>query len=83
MPEHGAPAPLGLAPQATARQRINGATTDGQHWLLARRSLKNPTDLAYFVCSTPVKITLITMALVAGARWAIEETFQTSKGETG
>lgn len=23
------------------------------------------------------------MALVAGARWAIEETFQTSKGETG
>lgn len=68
---------------AWARQRINGPTDDGEHWLLARRSLKDPTDLAYFVCYTPNHVTLITMALVAGARWAIEETFQTSKGETG
>jgi len=68
---------------AWARQRINGPTTDGEHWLLARRSLKDPTDLAYFVCYTPANTTLITMALVAGARWAIEETFQTTKGETG
>lgn len=68
---------------AWARQPIHGPTAGGQHWLLARRSLKDPTDLAYYVCYTPAKTTLITMALVAGARWAIEETFQTSKGETG
>lgn len=68
---------------AWARQRITGPTDDGQHWLLARRSLKDPTDVAYFVCYTPANTTLITMALVAGARWSIEETFQTSKGETG
>src|SRR5699024_1576219 len=68
---------------AWARQRLTGPTDDGEHWLLARRSLKDPTDVAYFVCYTPVNTTLITMALVAGARWAIEETFQTSKGETG
>lgn len=68
---------------AWARQRINGLADDGQHWLLARRSLTDPTDVAYFVCYTPLNTTLITMALVAGARWAIEETFQTSKGETG
>lgn len=68
---------------AWARIRINGPTQNGEHWLLARRSLADLTDLAYFICYTPKYVTLITLALVAGARWAIEETFQTSKGETG
>ncbi len=68
---------------AWARIRINGPTEAGEHWLLARRSLKDPTDLAYFICHTPESVTLIELARVAGARWAIEETFQTSKGETG
>lgn len=68
---------------AWAKQRINGPGEDGEHWLLARRSVKDPTDLAYFVCYTPKGVTLITLALVAGARWSIEETFQTSKGQTG
>ena len=66
-----------------ARQPINGPTDHGEHWLLARRSLHDPTDMAYFICYTPANTTLRTMALVAGTRWAIEETFQTSKGETG
>lgn len=68
---------------AWARQRINGSTGNGEHWLLARRALTDPTDVAYYVCYTPANTTLLTMALVAGARWSIEETFQTSKGETG
>ncbi|NWN88512.1 MAG: IS701 family transposase, partial [Micrococcaceae bacterium] len=68
---------------AWARERLTGPTDDGEHWLLARRSLQDPTDLAYYLCYTPANTTLITMALVAGARWSIEETFQTSKGETG
>lgn len=68
---------------AWAKLRINGPGEDGEHWLLARRSVKDPTDLAYFVCYTPKGVTLITLALVAGARWSIEETFQTSKGQTG
>ncbi|GAC1503885.1 MAG: IS701 family transposase [Pseudarthrobacter sp.] len=62
---------------------INGPAETGEHWLLARRSLKDPTDLAYFICFTPENVALIELARVAGARWAIEETFQTSKGETG
>ena len=66
-----------------ARIRINGPAETGEHWLLARRSLKDPTDLAYFICHTPENVTLIELARVAGARWAIEETFQTSQGETG
>ena len=68
---------------AWARIRINGPAETGEHWLLARRSLKDPADLAYFICHAPENTTLIELARVAGARWAIEETFQTSKGETG
>lgn len=66
-----------------ARIRINGPTETGEHWLLGRRSLKDPTDLAYYRCYTPANTTLMELARVAGARWSIEETFQTSKGETG
>jgi len=66
-----------------ARTRINGPAESGEHWLLARRSLKDPADLAYFICHGPNNVTLAELARVAGARWAIEETFQTSKGETG
>ena len=68
---------------AWARIRINGPAETGEHWLLARRSLKDPTEKAYFICHTPENVTVIELARVAGARWAIEETFQTSKGETG
>lgn len=66
-----------------ARIRINRPAETGEHWLLGRRSLKDCTDLAYFICHTPENVTLIELARVAGARWAIEESFQTSKGETG
>ncbi len=68
---------------AWARIRINGPAETGERWLLARRYLKDPMDLAHFICHTPENVTLIEPARVAGARWAIEETFQTSKGETG
>lgn len=49
---------------AWARQRLHGPTDDGEHWLLARRSLQDPTDLASYVCYTPANTNLITMARV-------------------
>ena len=52
-------------------------------WLMIRRSLTDPTDCAYYLCSAPVGTTLATLVAVAGKRWAIEETFQTGKGEVG
>ena len=52
-------------------------------WLMIRRSLADPTDCAYYLCSAPVGTTLATLVAVAGTRWAIEETFQTGKGEVG
>lgn len=69
---------------AWARARINDANDpEGEHWLLARRSLADPGDLAYFICHAPARVSLAELVRVAGARWAIEETFQTAKGETG
>lgn len=53
------------------------------HWVLARRSLKDPTDLAYYVCYGPVTTRLKDLVTVAGGRWAVEECFQAAKGECG
>ncbi len=69
---------------AWARARINGEhDPDAEYWLLARRSLADPTELAYYLCHAPKRVSLADLARVAGARWAIEETFQTAKGQTG
>jgi SRSO17 transposase len=53
------------------------------YWLLARRSLSDPTDLAYYLCHGPTDTSLRELVRIAGARWAIEESFQTAKGEVG
>jgi SRSO17 transposase len=53
------------------------------HWLLARRSLSDPTDIAYYLAAAPARTPLRELARVAGTRWAIEETFQTAKSEVG
>ena len=67
-----------------ARARINGARDpDAEYWLLARRSLADPTEIAYYLTHGPKRVALAELARAAGARWAIEESFQTSKGQTG
>jgi SRSO17 transposase len=53
------------------------------HWLLARRSVSDPSKLAYYVCFGPADTDLDELIRVAGSRWAIEECFQTAKNETG
>jgi SRSO17 transposase len=55
----------------------------GEHWLLVRRSLSDPTDLAYYVCFSPRGTALAELVRVAGSRWAIEESFESAKGEVG
>ncbi|MET9031076.1 IS701 family transposase [Nocardia sp. NPDC004168] len=51
--------------------------------LLARRSLDDPADIAYYVCFHPDTIDRGQIVAVAGARWAIEECFQAAKGQCG
>jgi SRSO17 transposase len=52
-------------------------------WLLARRSLSDPTDLAFYVCFAPAATSLATLVQVAGCRWRVEEAFEQAKGEVG
>ncbi len=52
-------------------------------WLLIRRSVSDPTDVAYFACGGPPDTTLETLVRVAGMRWAIEECFELGKGDCG
>jgi SRSO17 transposase len=51
------------------------------YWLLVRRSLTDPTDLAFYLCYGPPSTPLRELVRVAGTRWAIEETFQSAKGQ--
>ena len=53
------------------------------HWLLARRSIAKPGELAYYVCSGPAGTGLEELVRVAGTRWATEECFEQAKGEVG
>lgn len=53
------------------------------YWLLARRSLNDPSDLAYYVGFGPAETSLATLVRVAGTRWAIETCFEEAKGEVG
>ncbi|MEV5308800.1 IS701 family transposase [Streptomyces diastaticus] len=56
---------------------------DRKHWVLARRSISDPTKVAYYIAYAPAEATLNELIAVAGARWAIEECFQTAKGQCG
>lgn len=53
------------------------------HWLLIRRSIADPADMAFYVTFGPHTTDLNELAAVAGLRWTIEECFQSAKGETG
>ena len=54
-----------------------------QRWLLVRRSLSDPTEIAYYVVFAPVATSIEEMISVAGTRWTIESGFETAKGEVG
>ncbi len=52
-------------------------------WWVARRSLSDPTEMAYYLACAPADTTLQTLVQVAGTRWAVEESLETAKGEVG
>lgn len=54
-----------------------------QHWLLVRRSISNPKELAYYLAFGPATTPLSAAVRVAGSRWATEESFETGKGLVG
>jgi len=69
---------------AVASLPDTGTAADGfTRWLLIRRSITDPDRLAYYLCYGPSQTTDEELIRVAGARWAIEECFQTAKNEVG
>jgi SRSO17 transposase len=61
------------------------ATASPRHFLLIRRSLTKPTDLAYFYCFVPdhQPATLALLVTVTGHRWTIEEDHEFGKDQFG
>ena len=53
------------------------ATASPRHWVLIRRSLTDPSDLAFFYCHAPEgrPVSLPVLIKVAGKRWPVEECF--------
>ncbi|NES17207.1 IS701 family transposase [Micromonospora solifontis] len=67
-----------------ARVPIRRAFAHGRRgWVLARRSISDPDDIAYYVCFGPRGTRLRELVRVAGSRWSVEESFQTAKNEVG
>jgi SRSO17 transposase len=54
-----------------------------RRWLLVRKSLEDPEDLAYYIAAGPARTTLTQLARTAGARWSIEGAFESAKQEAG
>jgi SRSO17 transposase len=57
--------------------------SSGGHLLLVRRSISKPSELAYYLCHSTNPVPLAELVRVAGSRWAVEETFQFAKNDTG
>lgn len=67
-----------------ARLPLNWTTQDGfKRWLLFRRSLKNPDDLAFYFAYAREGASLEDLAGAAGLRWTIEECFVRAKDDLG
>ncbi len=52
-------------------------------WLLARRSLRDPQNIAYYFVHARTGATLADLAAAAGLRWTIEECFLRAKDDLG
>lgn len=52
-------------------------------WALARRSIRRPDEIAYYLAYAPLESTARELVRIAGSRWTIEECFQAAKNECG
>lgn len=54
------------------------------HWLLVRRSISEPEELAFYVAFAPREATTLRrLVRVAGTRWRIESCFEAAKSDFG
>ncbi|WSE11832.1 IS701 family transposase (plasmid) [Streptomyces sp. NBC_01445] len=62
---------------------FDGETPIRQRWMLARRSITRPEEIAYYLASAPLDATVADLVRIAGCRWKTEECFQSAKNECG
>jgi SRSO17 transposase len=62
-----------------SRDRLPGPDV----WLLARRSLSDPKQLAYYLAYAPSRTSLETLVRVASSRYTVEQCIEEAKGEAG
>jgi SRSO17 transposase len=58
-------------------------TQEAERWLLLRRNIDDPAELAYYLAYGPKGTPAEELIRVAGRRWAIEDSFEAAKGEVG
>ncbi len=58
---------------------VQAGVADGRHWLLVRRCLDDPNELAYYLVWAPPDTPLPTMVQAVGGRWHIEEDLHADK----
>jgi SRSO17 transposase len=54
-----------------------------KQWLLARRSLSDPTEIAYYFVFAPESVSLQQVVRAAGSRWQVEEAIELAKQQVG
>jgi SRSO17 transposase len=62
---------------------FDGDEPTRQRWMLARRSIAKPDEIAYYLASAPLEATVADLVRIAGCRWKVEECFQSAKNECG
>ena len=62
-----------------SRDRLPGPDV----WLLARRSLSDPKQLAYYLAYAKARTSLEALVRVASSRYTVEQCIEEAKGETG
>ena len=69
------------AAQLPAVPFFDGDEPSHQRWVMARRTIARPDDIAYFLAHAPTGTSVDKLVEVAGSRWAIEACFQSAKNE--
>jgi len=59
------------------------ADNQAGRWLLVRRQIEDPRELAYYLCYGEAETTAPELIRIAGSRWRVEDCLAEAKGECG
>ncbi|MFC5150097.1 hypothetical protein ACFPP6_36470, partial [Streptomyces aureoversilis] len=71
------------AAQLPAVPFLGGGEPSHHRWVIARRSIARPDEIAYYLAHAHAGTTVDELVRVVGSSWAIESCFQSAKNECG